>query len=77
MLNGCEAPLLVARGCPKAAPNTRQNYKKLWELRILAADFHGYSERGTGVLQLNKPNSAVFVDTQRGRIASLGEGGRT
>ena len=46
MLNGCGAHPLVVVGCSLfAAPNTRQNYKKLWELRILTAHFHGYSER--------------------------------
>lgn len=82
MLNGCGAHPLVVVGCSLfAAPNTRQNYKKMQERTILAAHFHGYSKRRRGRrrgdLQLNKPNNAVFVDTQRGRIASLGEGGRT
>ena len=78
MLNGCGAHPLVVVGCSHfAAPNTRQNYKKMQERTILAAHFHGYSERRRGDLQLDKPNCTMFVDTQRGRIASLGEGGRT
>ena len=78
MRNGCGAPPLVVVGYPYySAANTRQNYKKMWERRILTAHFHGYSEAALGVLQLDQTNNALFVDTQRGRIASFGEGGRT
>ena len=51
MQDGCGAPPLVVVGYPYySAPNTRQNYKKMWERRILTAHFHGYSEAALGVL---------------------------